>query len=130
MAELGAPRSVHPYLYISGCYWYTMTKNDDPFTPAVSMDIPSNRGSFDAIVPGGPYTITIHDAHGNEWKETTSEGSIHIAFETENGDAFAIRSKATLPFLMMLKQTITDSLQKNSLDAIERMMGFMQDDDE
>jgi len=107
-----------------------MTSNDDPFTPAVEMDIPSNRGSFDAIVPGGPYTITIHDAHGNEWKETTSEGSIHIAFETDDGNAIGVRSKSTLPFLMMLKHAINDSLKENSLDAIERMMGFMQDDNE
>ena len=97
MAALGAPRSVHPYLYISGCYWYTMTKNDDPFTPAVSMDIPSNRGSFEAIVPGGPYTITVRDAHGNEWSEITSEGSMHIAFETDDGNSFCVRLKLLLP---------------------------------
>ena len=106
-----------------------MTSNDDPFQPAVSMDIPSNRGSFETIVPGGPYTITIHDAYGNEWKEITSEGSIHIAFETDDGNSICVRSKSTLPFLMMLKHTINDSLKENSLDAIERMMGFIDDDD-
>ena len=130
MAELGAPRSVHPYLYISPCYCYAMTSNDDPFTPAVEMDIPGNRGSFDAIVPGGPYTITVRDSHGNEWSEITSEGSMHIAFETDEGNSMCLRSKSTLPFLMMLKHSINDSLKEHSLDAIERMMGFMNDDDE
>ena len=130
MAELGAPRSVHPYLYISACYCYAMTSNDDPFTPAVEMDIPCNRGSFDAIVPGGPYTITVRDAHGNEWSEITSEGSMHIAFEADEGKSICVRSKSTLPFLMMLKHSINDSLKENSLEAIERMMGFIQDDDE
>mgnify|MGYP003152103270 FL=1 len=94
------------------------------------MDIPSNRGSFDTIVPGGPYTITVCDTHGNEWRETTSEGSLHIAFETDDGKSFGIRSKSTLPFLMMLRQALNDSLKENSLDAIERLMGFVQDDDE
>ena len=107
-----------------------MTSTDDPFKPAVSMDIPSNRGSFEAIVPGGPYTITVRDSHGNEWSETTSEGSMNLAFETNNGESFCIRSKSTLPFLMMLKHALNDSLKENSLDAIERMMGFMNDDDE
>ena len=108
-----------------------MTSNDDnPFKPAVEMDIPINRGSFDTIVPGGPHTITVQDTHGNEWKEITSEGSIHIAFETDDGTAFGIRSKSTLPFLMMLKQTLNDSLKENSLKAIEQMMGFVDDDDD
>ena len=107
-----------------------MTPNDDPFKPAVEMDIQSNQGSFEAIVPGGPYTITVRDAHGNEWSEITSEGSMHIAFETNDGDSFCVRSKSTLPFLMMLKHSLNDSLKENSLDAIERMMGFMNDDDE
>jgi len=107
-----------------------MTSNDDnPFTPAIEMDIPSNRGSFDTIVPGGPYTITVCDTHGNEWRETTSEGSLHIAFETDDGKSFGIRSKSTLPFLMMLKHSINDSLKENSLEAIERMMGFIDDDE-
>jgi len=107
-----------------------MTSDDYPFKPAVEMDIPSNRGSFDTIVPGGPYTITVCDTHGNEWRETTSEGSLHIAFETDDGKSFGIRSKSTLPFLMMLKHALNDSLKENSLDAIERLMGFVQDDDE
>ena len=108
-----------------------MTKTPtDPFTPAVEMDISSNRGSFDAIVSGGPYTITVHDSHGNEWREYTSEGSLHIAFETDDGKSIGVRSKSTLPFLMMLRHTINDSLKENSLEAIERMMGFMQDDDD
>ena len=107
-----------------------MTSTDDPFKPAVSMDIPSNRGSFEQLQSGGPYTITVNDAHGNEWSETTSEGSMHLAFETNNGESFCIRSKSTLPFLMMLKHALNDSLKENSLDAIERMMGFMNDDDE
>ena len=107
-----------------------MTSNDEnPFTPAIEMDIPSNRGSFDTIVPGGPYTITVCDTHGNEWRETTSEGSLHIAFETDDGKSFGIRSKSTLPFLMMLKHSINDSLKENSLEAIERMMGFIDDDE-
>ena len=107
-----------------------MTSNDqNPFTPAIEMDIPSNRGSFDTIVPGGPYTITVCDTHGNEWRETTSEGSLHIAFETDDGKSFGIRSKSTLPFLMMLKHSINDSLKENSLEAIERMMGFIDDDE-
>ena len=107
-----------------------MTKNDDPFTPAVEMDIPSNRGSFDTIVPGGPFTITVQDTHGNEWRETTSEGSMHIAFEADEGKSMCLRSKSTLPFLMMLKQTINDSLKEHSLKAIEQMMGFVDDEDE
>ena len=106
-----------------------MTSDDYPFKPAVEMDIPSNRGSFDTIVPGGPYTITVCDTHGNEWRETTSEGSLHIAFETDDGKSFGIRSKSTLPFLMMLKHALNDSLKENSLDAIERMMGFIDDDE-
>ena len=107
-----------------------MTKTDDPFTPAVEMDISPNRGSFDAIVPGGPYTITVRDSHGNEWREYTSEGSLHIAFEMDDGKSIGVRSKSTLPFLMMLKHALTDSLKENSLDAIERMMGFMDERDE
>ena len=108
-----------------------MTSNDDnPFKPAVEMDIPSKRGSFETIVPGGPYTITVCDAEGNEWKETTSEGSLHIAFESDEGKSLCVRSKSTLPFLMMLKQTLNDSLKENSLKAIEQMMGFVDDDDD
>jgi len=107
-----------------------MTSDDYPFKPAVEMDIPSNRGSFDTIVLGGPCTITESNTHGNAWRETTSEGSLHIAFETDDGKSFGIRSKSTLPFLMMLRQALNDSLKENSLDAIERLMGFVQDDDE
>jgi|TARA_Y100000034_G_scaffold128031_1_gene181941 hypothetical protein len=106
-----------------------MTPNDDPFTPAVEMDIQGNRGSFDAIVPGGPYTITVRDTHGNEWSEITSEGSMYIAFEADEGKSTCVRSKSTLPFLMMLKHSINDSLKENSLEAIERMMGFIDDDE-
>jgi hypothetical protein len=55
---------------------------------------------------------------------------MHIAFETDEGKSMCVRSKSTLPFLMMLKHSINDSLKENSLEAIERMMGFIQDDDE
>jgi len=107
-----------------------MTSTENPFEPAVDMDIQNNRTSFDTIVPGGPYTITVRDEHGNEWSEKTSKGSIHIAFETDDGTSVAVRSKSTLPFLMMIKHSLNDSLKENSLDALERLMGFMDEKDE
>jgi hypothetical protein len=55
---------------------------------------------------------------------------MHIAFETDGGKSMCLRSKSTLPFLMMLKHAINDSLKEHSLDAIERMMGFINNDDE